>query len=59
MLLKKSENLVELSVKQSVIQSSLAIFDSPKSDYVWRVKNQMLMLFVAKLGVFCIQQELS
>ena len=28
------------------------------SDYVWCVKNQMLMLFVAKLDIFRTQQEL-
>ena len=33
-------------------------FDFPRSGYVWCVKNQMFM-FVAKLGVFRIQQELS
>ena len=33
-------------------------FDSPKSDYVWCVKKRKLMLFVAKLGIFRIKQEL-
>ena len=46
MLLQKYENLLELSVKQLVLvlQSSLA-----SSISLWCVKNQMLMLFVAKL----------
>ena len=35
-----------------------SMFDFPRSGYVWCVKNQMFM-FVAKLGVFRIQQELS
>ena len=63
MLLEKYENLLELSVKQLVLvlQSSL-----PSLISLWCVKNQMLMLFVAKLGIVLImdrhdliQQELS
>ena len=50
MLLGKSENLHELSVKQFVIHSRLASSISLGYD-VWCVQNQMLMLFVAKLGI--------
>ena len=42
------ENLLELSVKQLVIQSS-SIFLG-QTMYGWQ--NQMLMLFAAKLGIF-------
>ena len=58
MLLEKYENFLELSVEQLVIQSSLAISISVGQN-VWWVKNQMLMLFVAMLGTFPIQQKLS
>ena len=37
----------------------LSKFDFPRSDYVWCVKNQILMFFVAKLAISRIQQELS
>ena len=50
MLLEKFENLLELSFKQLVVQSRLA--SSILLGSVWCVKNQMLMLFVAKLGIF-------
>ena len=57
MLLETYENLLELYVKQCswllVSQSSIA-----SSISLWCVKNQMFM-FVAKLGTFLIQQELS
>ena len=46
MPLEKYENLLELSVKQ------LSKFNFPMSDYVWCVKKQMLMLFVAKFRYF-------
>ena len=56
MLLEKSENLLELYVKQLVIQSRLAssisLGQACEKPNVWCVKNQMLMLFVAKLGIF-------
>ena len=45
MLLEKFENLLELLVKQLVIQSRLA------SSISLGVKNQMLTLFVAKVGI--------
>ena len=51
MLLETSENLLELSVKQLVIQTRLASSIS-LGQAVWCVKKQMLMLFVAKLGIF-------
>ena len=57
MLLEKFENSLELSVKQLLI-INFSKFDFPTSGYVWFVKNQMLVLFVTKLGIFCIQQEL-
>ena len=59
MLLQKYENLLELPIKQLVIQSILAssIFLGQAMCDVWKTK--VLMLFVAKLGVFHIQQELS
>ena len=59
MLLEKYENALKFSVEQLVIQSSLVSSTFPRSDYVWCVKNQMLMLFVGKLAIFCIQQEIS
>ena len=54
MLLEKAEDLLELYVKHLVVQSSLAI-DFPRSGYVWCVKKQMLMLFVAKLDIIRIK----
>ena len=45
MLLEKFENLLELLVKQLAIQSRLA------SSISLGVKNQMLTLFVAKVGI--------
>ena len=45
MLLEKFENLLELLVKQLVIQSRLA------SSISLGVKNQMLTLFVAKVDI--------
>ena len=50
MLLDKSENLLELSVKQLVMESRLA-----SKPYV---KNKMLMLFVAKSGIFVSNKSL-
>ena len=58
-LLEKYENLLELSVKQLVIQSSLAISISLGQTMRAMWKTIMLILFVAKLGIFRIQQELS
>ena len=57
-MLEKYEHLLKPPVKQLVIQSSLAssIF---LGQTVLCVKDQMLMLFVAKLGIFRIQQQLS
>ena len=52
MLLEKYEKLLEVSLKQSVTQSSL------RSSMCGKWKNKMLMLFVAKLGIFRIQQGL-
>ena len=57
MLSEKYENLLELYVKQLVIQSSLGNSIS----WVRRcmiVKNQMLMLFVPKPGIF-VSKKLS
>ena len=57
MLLEKYENLLELSVEQLVIQSSLAssIALGQSMCGVWKTK--MLMLFVANLSFFYIQQD--
>ena len=52
MLLQKYEKLLEVSLKQSVTQSSL------RSSMCGMWKTKILMLFVAKLGIFRIQQEL-
>ena len=52
MLLEKYEKLLEVSLKQSVTQSSLI----SSMCGIW--KNKMLMLFVGKLGIFRIQQGL-
>ena len=59
MLLEKCKNLLELSVKaiSSIIKFSR--FDILGSDYVCCLKNKMLMLYVAKLDIFRLQQELS
>ena len=54
MLLEKSENLLEWSVKQLLIKSSLASSISLSQTMFWCVKNQMLILFVAKFGIFHI-----
>ena len=51
-LLEKSENLLELSVKQLVIQSRLASLTFLGQAMFGVVKNGMLMLFVPKLGIF-------
>ena len=58
MLLEKYENLLELSVEQLVIQSSLAssIALGKSMCGVWKTK--MLMLFVAKMSFFYIQQDI-
>ena len=59
MLLENYENLLELPVKELVVQSSLASLISLGQTMcgVWKAK--MLMLFLAKLGIFRIQQVLS
>ena len=59
MLLEKYESLLILSVKQLVIQSSLArSLSQGQTMYgVWETK--ILILFVTKLGIFRNQQELS
>ena len=59
MLLENYENLLELPVKELVVQSSLASLISLGQTMcvVWKAK--MLMLFLAKLGTFRIQQVLS
>ena len=59
MLLEKYESLLILSVKQLLIQSSLArsISQGQTMYGVWETK--ILILFVTKLGVFRNQQELS
>ena len=60
MLLERCENLLESSVKAVSNIIKFSKFDFPGSDYVWCLKNKMLiMLFVAKLSIFRIQQELS
>ena len=59
MLLEKYQNLLELSVKQLVFLALVSPSSSASSISLWCVKNQILMLFVAKLGIFLIQQELS
>ena len=56
MLLVKYENLLQWSVKQLVIQSSLASLIFLGRTIVWCVKNKMLL--VVKLGIFRIQEEL-
>ena len=59
MLLDKSEDLLQLSVKQSAMKSRSASKPYfPRSGYIWYVKNQMLMLFVAKVGVFVFNKGL-
>ena len=52
MLFEKSESWLEWSVKKLVMQSRLASLDSLGQAMfaVWKIK--MLMLFVAKLGIF-------
>ena len=59
MLLEKYENLLELSVKQLVIQSSLASSISLGQTMCGVWKTKMFMLFVEKLGIFRVQEELS
>ena len=51
--------LLELSVKQLVIQSSLAILISLGQIMGAMWEAVMLILFIAKLGIFRIEQELS
>ena len=42
MLLEKSENLLEFSVRRLVIYTiKISKFDFPRSGYVWYVKNEM------------------
>ena len=51
---EKYEDFLELSFKQvDTIKSNF-----PWSDSALCVKNQMLMLLVATLDIFCIQKEL-
>ena len=56
-LLENYENSLELSVKRLVIQSSLASSVSLGQTMCGMWKTKMLMLLVAKLGIFCFQQE--
>ena len=49
MLLEKYEDLLEF-ICWAI--SNTVKFDFPGSDYVWCGQNQVLMLFVAKLGIF-------
>ena len=60
MLLEKYKKLLGLSVKQLIIQSSLASLIS-LGQTMWCVKNQNLgnLGNLEKLGNLCIQQELS
>ena len=59
MLLDKSENLLELSVKQLVMESGLASKPYyPRSGYISYMKNKMLMLFVANSGIFVSNKSL-
>ena len=51
-LLEKSENLLELPVKQLLMQSRLASLTFLGQDMFGVVKNGMLTLFVPKLGIF-------
>ena len=59
MVLEKYENLLELSFEQLVTQSSVASSISLGQTMCGVLKTKMLMLFVAKIGIFCIKQELS
>ena len=58
MLLEKYENLLELSDKQSVIQSSSASSISLGQTVcgMWKI---IMLMFIAKLGIFRIQLELT
>ena len=58
-MLEKYENLPELSFEQLVTQSSLASSISLGQTMYGVLKTKMLMLFVAKTGIFSIKQELS
>ena len=51
-LLEKYENFLELSIKQLVIQSSLASSISLGQTMCGVWKTKILILFVAKLGIF-------
>ena len=46
------ENLLKLSIKQLVIQSSLAKFDFPSLNYVWCSKNQNVNIVRSKVRYF-------
>ena len=46
------ENLLKLSIKQLVIQSSLAKFDFPSLNYVWCSKNQNVNIVCSKVRYF-------
>ena len=59
MMFEKFEIVLEVSVKQLVIQSSLAILISLSQTKCCVWKTKLLMLFIAKLVLFHIQQELS
>ena len=54
LLLELYENLLELSVKQLVLNSNLA-----NPIFLWCVKNEKLMKIIATLCIFLIQQQLS
>ena len=58
-VLEKYVNLLELSIKQLVIQSRLASSISLGQTMCGVWKTKMLMLYIAKSGIFRIQQELS
>ena len=59
MLLEECQILLELSVKAVSNIIKFSKFDFPGPDYMCCLKNKMLMLLVAKLGIFHIKQELS
>ena len=56
MVLEKYQNLLELSVKQLVIESGLASSISV-GQCVWCWKSKMLMLFVAKFRYFFVPSK--
>ena len=58
MLLEKSENLLELSVKQLEIRSRLARWLSPGQDICLLCGKSNFNIFCGKVWYFRIQQEL-